>query len=189
MLSPIFTWGRRDAQDNFQIFNIGQRLGNLIRHIAKQRSDEDVALVLNGDMIDSLAEEEVPGYVALDSQTALRMMAHIYQDDACRPVWEGLAEFVKTPKRHLVFVIGNHDIELSLPIVENSIRLHLDGADESVQDRIRQTTRARFTAIIHHSSHDNIFMLKKPGLAFVRFDRIKSTPIQWVMDSTFDMST
>ena len=140
VVSDIHLGGRRDAQDNFQIFNRGERLGNLIRHIAGQRPDEDVALVLNGDIIDSLAEDDVPGYVALDSHTALRMMAHIYQDDAFRPVWEGLADFVKTPRRHLVFVIGNHDIELSLPVVEYSIRDRLAAADENAWARIHFAT-------------------------------------------------
>ena len=67
VVSDIHLGGRRDDQDNFQIFNRGERLGNLIRHIAGQRVGEDVALVLNGDIIDSLAEDEVAGYVALDS--------------------------------------------------------------------------------------------------------------------------
>ena len=140
VVSDIHLGGRRDAQDNFQIFNRGERLGNLILYIAEQRPNEDVALVLNGDIIDSLAEEEVPGYVALDSGTALRMMEHIYQDSAFLPVWEGLADFVKTPKRHLVFVVGNHDIELSLPVVETSIRHRLAGANESAQARIHFAT-------------------------------------------------
>jgi UDP-2,3-diacylglucosamine pyrophosphatase LpxH len=140
VVSDIHLGGRRDGQVNFQIFNRGERLGNLIRHITKQRSEEEVALVLNGDIIDSLAEDEVPGYVALDSQTALRMMEHIYQDTAFRPVWESLTDFVKTPKRHLIFVVGNHDIELSLPVVENSIRHHIADADENAQARIQFAT-------------------------------------------------
>ena len=140
ILSDIHLGGRRDAQDNLQIFNRGERLGNLIRWIAEQRIDEEVALILNGDIIDSLAEDEVSGYVALDSGTALRMMEHIYQDSAFQPVWEGLAHFVKIPKRHLVFVIGNHDIELSLPIVEDSIRYRLAEENENVQARIHFAT-------------------------------------------------
>jgi UDP-2,3-diacylglucosamine pyrophosphatase LpxH len=140
VVSDIHLGGRRDAQDNFQIFNRGERLGNLIRYIAEQRVDEDVALVLNGDIIDSLAEDEVPGYVAADSDTALRMMEHIYQDSAFRPVWDSLGHFVKTPKRHLVFVVGNHDIELALPVVENSIRERLGGDNENAQARIHFAT-------------------------------------------------
>jgi UDP-2,3-diacylglucosamine pyrophosphatase LpxH len=140
VVSDIHLGGRRDSQDNFQIFNRGERLGNLIRYIAEQRVDQDVALVLNGDIIDSLAEDEVPGYVALDGGTAQRMMTHICQDPAFLPVWEGLADFVKTPRRHLVFVVGNHDIELALPIVEDFIRDHLAGTNENAQARIHFAT-------------------------------------------------
>jgi UDP-2,3-diacylglucosamine pyrophosphatase LpxH len=140
VVSDIHLGGRRDAHDNFQIFNRGERLGNLARYIAEQRKDEDVALVLNGDIIDSLAEDEVPGYIAADSDTALRMMDHLYQDSSFRPVWDSLAHFVKTPKRHLVFVMGNHDIELSLPVVENSIRERLSGENENAQARIHFAT-------------------------------------------------
>ena len=140
VVSDIHLGGRRDDQDNFQIFNRGERLGNLIRHIAGQRVGEDIALVLNGDIIDSLAEDEVAGYVALDSETALRMMQHLYQDSAFQPVWEGLAHLVQQPKRHLVFIVGNHDIELSLPVVEYSIRNHLAPSNESAQARIHFAT-------------------------------------------------
>ena len=140
VVSDIHLGGRRDANDNFQIFNRGERLGNLARHIAEQRVDEDVALVLNGDIIDSLAEDEVPGYIAADSNTALKMMDHLYQDSSFRPVWDSLAHFVKTPRRHLVFVVGNHDIELALPVVENSIREHLAGGNENAQARLHFAT-------------------------------------------------
>lgn len=140
VVSDIHLGGRRDAQDNFQIFNRGERLGNLIRYIAEQRLDENVALVLNGDIIDSLAEDEVPGYVALDSGTAQRMMTHICRDPAFTPVWKSLADFVKTPKRHLVFVVGNHDIELALPIVEDFIRNQLAEENENAQARIHFAT-------------------------------------------------
>ncbi len=140
VVSDIHLGGRRDDQDNFQIFNRGERLGTLIRHIAGQHVDEDVALVLNGDIIDSLAEDEVPGYVALDSETALRMMEHLYQDSSFRPVWQGLAHFVQQPKRHLVFIVGNHDIELSLPVVEDSIRNHIAQAKQDAQARIHFAT-------------------------------------------------
>ncbi len=140
VVSDIHLGGRRDAHDNFQIFNRGERLGNLARYIAEQRKDENVALVLLGDIIDSLAEDEVPGYIAADSDTALRMMDHLYQDSSFRPVWDSLGDFVNIPKRHLVFVVGNHDIELALPVVENSIRERLAGGNENAQARIHFAT-------------------------------------------------
>lgn len=139
-LSDIHMGGTRNASKNFQIFNRGERLEGFIRQIAQVRPSERVALVLNGDIIDSLAEDGVPGYVALDGRTALQMMDHIYADPSFAPVWAALADFVQTSDRHLVFVVGNHDIELSLPIVEDSIRRRLADGKGEIQARIRFAT-------------------------------------------------
>ena len=139
VVSDIHLGGRRAGKDNFQIFNRGERLGNLLEYISCQRPEEDVCLVLNGDIIDSLAEEEVHGYVALDEDTAVRMMDHIFSDASFKPVWDGLARYVRTPRRHLVFVVGNHDIELSLPVVEQAIALRL-AEDNDSRSRIHFAT-------------------------------------------------
>ena len=140
VISDIHMGGRKDGDRDFQIFNRGPRLGALIRYIKAQRQNEDTALVLNGDIIDSLAEDEVPGFVALDGQTVVRMMERLYDDSSFAPVWEALADFVTKPRRHLVFVVGNHDIELSLPIVEHSIRRRLAGGNTDAQARISFAT-------------------------------------------------
>lgn len=139
VVSDIHMGGRRNGQDNFQIFNRGQRLGNLIDHVSKQHGQEETCLILNGDIIDSLAEEEVSGYVAMDGDTALRMMDHIFTDASFLPVWDALTRFVHIPKKHLVFVVGNHDIELALPIVANAIRNRL-APDEEALARIHFAT-------------------------------------------------
>lgn len=132
VVSDIHLGGQRNDQENFQIFNRGQRLGFLIDYVAGERKNEDVCLVLNGDIIDSLAEVETRGYVALDDDSAIRMMNHIFTDESFQPVWDSLARFVSTPKRHLVFVVGNHDIELSLPIVEYAIRQQLASKEDAL---------------------------------------------------------
>lgn len=120
----------------FQIFNRGRRLAAFIRHVAGQRPGEDVALVLDGDVVDSLAEKDVRDYVALDGDTAVRMMERIAGDPAFRPVWDALAHFVTQPGRYLVIVVGNHDIELALPIVENWVRRRLAEDRPDAQSRI-----------------------------------------------------
>jgi len=127
------------GEPGFQIFNRGKRLGAFIRYVAAQRPDGDVVLVLNGDVIDSLAEP-IRGYVALDAEEAVRMMTRIADDPAFAPVWEALAVFVTLPRRHLVIVVGNHDIELALPIVEEWIRRRLAEDDSGAQSRITFAT-------------------------------------------------
>lgn len=140
VVSDLHMGGRREGSRNFQVFDRGERLGGLIRRIAEQREGEDVALVLNGDVFDSLAEDEVPGYVALDSGTVEKMMKHLYTDAAFEPVWEALAHFIKKKQRHLVFTLGNHDIEMALPIVQDSIRDRLAGSNAAARSRIRFET-------------------------------------------------
>lgn len=135
VISDIHMGGTKNSDRDFQIFNKGTRLGNLIAHLGKQRPKDDICLVLNGDIIDSLAEDQVEGYVALDQQVVLKVLERIFKDPSFVSVWNALAEFIKQPRRHLVFIVGNHDIELSLPCVEASIRHHLAGKDLKAQSR------------------------------------------------------
>jgi len=64
--SPTSTWEELTA---FQILRETGRLAGFIRWVAKQRPDGRIALVLNGDVIDTLAEES-GGYIAVDNAEA-----------------------------------------------------------------------------------------------------------------------
>src|SRR5258707_10974196 len=121
----------------FQILREGPRLGKLIQKLATTRPGERVGLVLNGDVIDSLAED-IEGYIAMDD--ADRMMARLYVDPTFAPVWEGLAAFVRQSGRRLVIALGNHDIEMALPLVEASIRARLSSGDETAAGQIEFAT-------------------------------------------------
>lgn len=137
------------GEPGFQIFNRGPRLAAFVDYVAAQRPADDVALVLNGDVVDSLAEAGVPDYVALDGDTAVHMVRRITEDPAFAPVWDALAAFVKRPRRHLVIVVGNHDIELALPIVEDWIRRRLSEDDAGAQSRITFATHgAGFACLV-----------------------------------------
>src|SRR5215467_6321369 len=106
VVSDIHMGGKPGAQ----IFNRGPRLAAFIDQVAAERQGGDVALVLNGDIVDSLAEPDITGYVALDGDAAVSMMERIATDPAFAPVWDALAAFVKRDRRHLVLIVGNHDI-------------------------------------------------------------------------------
>ncbi len=121
----------------FQILKHGPRLGAFITTLADLPEDDDVALVLNGDVIDSLAED-INGFVAMDE--ALQVMERIYGDDSFKPVWDGLAFFLSKPNRHLIIVIGNHDIEMALPNVERSIRRRIAGGSHERNGRLHFAT-------------------------------------------------
>jgi UDP-2,3-diacylglucosamine pyrophosphatase LpxH len=129
IVSDIHMGGRQ----GFQILKEGKRLANFIRWVGQQRPEGRVALVLNGDVIDSLAED-IQGYVAADE--AVTVVTRIFNDQAFTPVWEALKDFVSTAGRSLIMVIGNHDIEVALPGVQRAIEKRLGGDEAALRGRI-----------------------------------------------------
>ena len=119
--------------EGFQILRETGRLAGFIRWVAKQRPVGRVALVLNGDIIDTLAEES-GGYIAVDNAEAI--VRRIMGDPSFAPVWEALADFVKTEGRALIIVLGNHDLELSFPVVQRTIIERLAGENAAAHARI-----------------------------------------------------
>ena len=71
----------------------------------------NVHLVLNGDIVDFLAEKEFSSFTN-DEVTAKSKLKKIIKES--RQIWEGLQKFVASGAR-LTILLGNHDIELSLP--------------------------------------------------------------------------
>ncbi|MGH7342067.1 MAG: metallophosphoesterase, partial [Candidatus Rokuibacteriota bacterium] len=94
----------------FQILGETARLARFVRWVRDQRPDGQVGLVLNGDIVDTLAED-VAGYIATDTAAAT-IERIVDRDPAFSPIWDALADFVRTKNRTLVLVIGNHDLEL-----------------------------------------------------------------------------
>jgi UDP-2,3-diacylglucosamine pyrophosphatase LpxH len=81
-----------------------------------------VELVLAGDVVDFLAEENIDGTwsaFTADEDSALQKLARILEDT--RPVWDNLAACVKRGVL-LTVMVGNHDIELSFPRVRRHLR-------------------------------------------------------------------
>lgn len=58
VVSHIRVAGSRDRNGDFRIFEYGSRLSVFTRHVAAFRPAAPLAIVLNGDIIDSLAEGE-----------------------------------------------------------------------------------------------------------------------------------
>ncbi len=140
VVSDLHLGGEKTTDSNFQIFNRGDRLAGFIDLIASARPDEDVALLLNGDIIDSLSEEKQFGYIAIDADMALKMINRVWGDPSFAMVWDALAKFISQQKRHLIFIVGNHDIELALPVVEADIRQRLTAGDPKADSRITFST-------------------------------------------------
>jgi UDP-2,3-diacylglucosamine pyrophosphatase LpxH len=116
-----------------QILRDTQRLALFIRFLADRRPDDKVALILNGDVIDTLAEES-GGYIAVEN--AVAVVGRIMGDPSFSPVWDALAYFAAKKDRRLVIVLGNHDIELAFPAVQLAIVDRLAGTDIENRGRI-----------------------------------------------------
>jgi len=129
VLSDIHMGG----QPGFQILRETQRLANFIRRLGQQRAGGRLALVLNGDVFDTLAED-FNGYVAIADAEAT--VERIMRDNSFARIWDALSEFVKQPNRTLVIVIGNHDIEIAFPPVQRLVLTRLAGEDAAARARI-----------------------------------------------------
>lgn len=116
-----------------QIFDQGLTAAALIRQLATQPPKRKVGLVINGDLVDFLAE---PSAIWFDPDGAVSRLERIASDPAFSPVFDALSELVKKPGRQLILTMGNHDLELALPWVRERLLEILSGGNEAARSRI-----------------------------------------------------
>jgi UDP-2,3-diacylglucosamine pyrophosphatase LpxH len=117
----------------FQIFNSGLHLERLIRHVGQKTKKKRVALLINGDFVDFLAERPSTHF---DPAGAIGKLNRIVNDDeAFVPVFNALRDFVDIDNCTLVVNLGNHDLELALPWVREHL-LNLLARDVRARGRI-----------------------------------------------------
>jgi UDP-2,3-diacylglucosamine pyrophosphatase LpxH len=113
----------------FQAFGMTEELEGFINYLADKQIQGDgrrLVLVVNGDFIDFLAQEPPCYFDLYEATTKLR---RITGDQSFSPVFQALRNFVAKPDRTLVINMGNHDLELSLPWVRNTLVDVLAGDD------------------------------------------------------------
>lgn len=130
----------------FQMFHQGLELAALMDHASLQLEDNatpegegcrKVALVLNGDIVDFLAEgPRDREHVYVDADKAPGWLARILDDRAFKPIWAALHRFVTRPGARLVLALGNHDIELALPRTRAVLMDALCGDDPASRGRV-----------------------------------------------------
>ncbi|MFL5280363.1 MAG: hypothetical protein ACJ8AW_05060, partial [Rhodopila sp.] len=83
---------------------------------------DSIELVINGDMIDFLAEEPFAAFSATDAVTKLERAVQLCDENAHddERVFAALRRFVGLGHK-LTIILGNHDIELSLPPVRRAL--------------------------------------------------------------------
>ena len=115
-----------------QIFASGSELASLIQYI-RDLPAERVVFVINGDLVDFLAE---PDAKAFDPDGAEKKLGRIVNDDSFKKTWTALSDFIRKPNRYLAITLGNHDLELALPWVRARLLHHLAGDDANARSRI-----------------------------------------------------
>ncbi|WP_240975160.1 metallophosphoesterase family protein [Paraburkholderia aromaticivorans] len=103
----------------FQIFGSAGELAWLINDLATRDPEREIALVINGDFIDFLAE---PNATYFDPEGAVAKLERIaLQDPMFRPVFDAFPVFLQQNRRPLIVNLGNHDLELALPWVRERL--------------------------------------------------------------------
>lgn len=110
-----------------------QRLASFIHWVTRSHQDEIAELVINGDFVDFLAEESATSSkkkmkfedFTFDPADAVDKFKNIVRRTDCgapegKRVFEALRSFLHKGHR-LTLLLGNHDIELSLPAVRHTL--------------------------------------------------------------------
>jgi UDP-2,3-diacylglucosamine pyrophosphatase LpxH len=138
VVSDLHLGGREAGK---QIFKKEQGVAfeNLVESLLKRPRASKQALVVNGDLVDFLAE---PDATYFDVPGAAGKLDRILHDPSFVSVWRSLRRFVKTPdgnkssNRRLIITLGNHDLELALPWVREQLLQELSEGDYGARDRI-----------------------------------------------------
>jgi UDP-2,3-diacylglucosamine pyrophosphatase LpxH len=121
--------------EGFQIFNQTDRLRALLKHLGEYEPGKKVGLVINGDMVDFLAEsasDSPPKYLCVAD--AEYKLGRIFENFA--RIWEALHGFLKNANRFLAITLGNHSLELALPWVRERLLQKLSDDDPAARGRI-----------------------------------------------------
>jgi UDP-2,3-diacylglucosamine pyrophosphatase LpxH len=122
------------GETGFQIFGAGEELKRYIGFLSQHLPDKQIALVINGDFIDFLAEKPSAYF---DPKGAVGKLVRIRGDKAFEMVFTALQDFVSKNNRTLVINLGNHDLELALPWVREKLLEILAGGKAEHLGRIR----------------------------------------------------
>lgn len=93
-------------------------LVDFIESLPKGTPDVATHLVVAGDIVDFLAEEPFASFTVDQAQARLKLN-NIFR--STKIVWDALATYVSSRHGALTLLLGNHDIELSLPEVREAL--------------------------------------------------------------------
>jgi UDP-2,3-diacylglucosamine pyrophosphatase LpxH len=100
----------------FRICTHSSALTDFVNSLAAQ--DSKVELVINGDMVDFLAEQEFAPFTADPAEACAKLQAIVGRD---QPFFDALTNFLNRNHR-LAILLGSHDTELCMPPVRRKLR-------------------------------------------------------------------
>ena len=99
-------------------------------------ADEDVELILNGDIFDPLAVEVSGGFPErVTSGIAVWKMTRCLEGHS--GVVAALRRFLGQSNKKITYIMGNHDLDIAFPAVQQLLRTVLGGPDGSERIRFR----------------------------------------------------
>lgn len=108
-----------------------QLLAEFIEYLASQRlENEAIELVIAGDFVDFLAIEPHASWTP-DEDEARMKIERTMREEPFRGVFMALGRLVAAGHR-LTILIGNHDVELALPDVQDALLRHLDAQPQRI---------------------------------------------------------
>ncbi len=160
---------------------------NFLTHLQELSKYEDVELILNGDIFDFDSVTTMPSHPTyrihwLEKKRGLyprpeRTLFKMQTIIESHSVWfQALKSFIERGNR-VVFVIGNHDLELHFPEVQSCIRKAL-GVDSHDQTRLRFADwfyiSNQDTLIEHGNQYDPYCVCEDPINPFIQGYNYKS---------------
>lgn len=140
------------------------RLAAFIRRVTSQHSRDRAAhLVLAGDIVDFLSEAPFAAFTADDGE-ATRKLGRILSDTAV--IWDALCAHVQAGAP-LTVMLGNHDIELSLPGPRRLLMNRLSRGAVDFLDDDRAFTRGPLL-VEHGNRYDGWNVVDHDGLRQLR---------------------
>jgi UDP-2,3-diacylglucosamine pyrophosphatase LpxH len=157
----------REGKPSFQMCSPEGRdhLTKFIRYVADQRTkgDRDIHLIINGDIMDFLAEEKFTPFTE-DDQEARAKLENIIGNTG--EIWDSLTYLLRKEAK-LTLLLGNHDIELSLPAPRRLLLERLGpGRLEFIYDN--QAYAEGPVLIEHGNRYDSWNVVSHDGLREVR---------------------
>jgi UDP-2,3-diacylglucosamine pyrophosphatase LpxH len=129
VISDLHLGGRA----GFQIFGSIAELVWLIDDLRQRPPTRRIALVINGDFVDFLAQAPA---LPFDPEGAADKLATIANEPAFAPVFDALRAFTATDNRQLTVNLGNHDLEFVLPWVREALIKILSGGKPAARGQI-----------------------------------------------------